>query len=62
METAEAILQDKSADLVAFGRGFLANPDFVKRIEKNGPCNDVDLNTCPGRKDYTDNSLKKSKQ
>lgn len=61
-ETAEAMLQDKSADLVAFGRGFLANPDFIKRIEKNGPCNGVDLNTCPGRQDYTDNSLKNSKQ
>ena len=32
--TAEAKLQDGSADLVAFGRSFLANPDFMKRIEK----------------------------
>jgi N-ethylmaleimide reductase len=61
-ETAEAMLQDKSTDLVAFGRGFLANPDFIKRIEKNGLCNGVGLNTCPGLKDYTDNSFKNSKQ
>jgi N-ethylmaleimide reductase len=36
-QTAEQKLQDNSADLVAFGRGFLANPDFVSRIEKKRP-------------------------
>lgn len=58
-ETAEEMLQDKSADLVAFGRGFLSNPDFVSRIEKNVPLNDVDFNTlyAPGEVGYTDYSL-----
>lgn len=38
-ESAEEMLQDGAADLVAFGRGFLANPDFAGRIEKNaGGC------------------------
>jgi N-ethylmaleimide reductase len=62
-ESAEAILQDNSADLVAFGRGFLANPDFVNRIEKNVPLNDVDFNTfyAPGEQGYTDYPLYTSK-
>jgi len=55
-ESAEEILQNNTADLAAFGRGFLANPDFVSRIEKNAPLNDVDFNTLytPGDHGYTD--------
>jgi N-ethylmaleimide reductase len=62
-ETAEQKLQDNSADLVAFGRGFLANPDFVSRIEKNVPLSDVDFNTLysPGEAGYTDYPLYNSK-
>lgn len=58
-ETAEQKLQDSWADLVAFGRGFLANPDFVSRIEKNVPLNNVDFNTLysPGEAGYTDYPL-----
>jgi N-ethylmaleimide reductase len=54
-ETAEAKLQDGSADLVAFGRSFLANPDFMRRIEKNVPLNEPDYNTLysPGEEGYT---------
>lgn len=54
-ETAEAKLQDGSADLVAFGRSFLANPDFMRRIEKNAPLNEVDYTTLytPGMQGYT---------
>lgn len=44
-ETAETMLQDGSTDLVAFGRSFLANPDFVKRIEKSEGLNPVNFNT-----------------
>src|SRR5207248_1433062 len=36
-ETAEQELQDGPADLVAFGRSFLANPDFMRRMGKNAP-------------------------
>lgn len=55
-ETAEKILQDNTADLVAFGRSFLSNPDFVKRIENNRTLNDIDYNTLytPGEIGYTD--------
>ncbi|HEX7014559.1 MAG TPA: alkene reductase [Cyclobacteriaceae bacterium] len=42
-ETAETLLEEGPADLVAFGRSFLANPDFVKRIERNAPLNDVNF-------------------
>jgi len=58
-ETAEAKLQDGSADLVAFGRSFLANPDFMKRIEKNAPLNEPDYNTLytPGETGYIDYPL-----
>ena len=62
-ETAEEKLLDNSVDLVAFGRGFLANPDFINRIEKNVPLNDVDFGTLysPGETGYTDYSLYTSK-
>lgn len=55
-ESAEELLQNNTADLVGFGRGFLANPDFVDRIEKNAPLNDVDFNTLysPGEHGYID--------
>lgn len=55
-DTAEAKLQEGSTDLVAFGRTFLANPDFIKRIEKKAPLNEVDYMTLytPGQQGYTD--------
>lgn len=55
-ETAEAKLQAGTADLVAFGRSFLANPDFVRRAEKNAPLNEVDYMALytPGEAGYTD--------
>ncbi|QJD95737.1 alkene reductase [Mucilaginibacter robiniae] len=55
-ETAEAKLQAGTADLVAFGRSFLANPDFIRRIEKNEPLNEPDYNTLytPGEQGYND--------
>ena len=63
-ESAEAMLQNNSADLVAFGRGFLANPDFVSRIEKNVPLNDVDFNLLYSSSEvgYTDYQLYNSKK
>jgi N-ethylmaleimide reductase len=53
---AEAALREGRADLVAFGRPFLANPDFVTRLEKNLPLNAPDFGTfyTPGPKGYTD--------
>jgi len=55
-ETAEEALQAGFADLVAFGRSFLSNPDFVERIKTSAPLNSVDFGTLytPGAKGYTD--------
>jgi N-ethylmaleimide reductase len=55
-ETAEAKLQAGTADLVAFGRSFLSNPDFIRRMEKNEPLNELDYSTLytPGEAGYTD--------
>jgi N-ethylmaleimide reductase len=55
-ETAEAILAKGFADVIAFGRSFLANPDFVSRIEKDEELNQLDFTTLYtiGDKGYTD--------
>jgi N-ethylmaleimide reductase len=54
--TAEAALADNSADLIAFARSFLANPDLVERMKKDAPLNSPDMATfyTPGAKGYTD--------
>ncbi|MDD2851911.1 MAG: alkene reductase [Desulfuromonadaceae bacterium] len=55
-ERAEADLQSGSADLIAFGRPFIANPDLVARI-KNGQLLTVPDQTTfysPGPVGYTD--------
>ncbi|MHA4812556.1 oxidoreductase [Flavitalea flava] len=54
--TAEAALNAGFADLVAFGRSFLANPDLDKRIALHAHLNQPDLTTLytPGAKGYTD--------
>jgi N-ethylmaleimide reductase len=36
-ETAEAALQDNLADLIAFGKPFVSNPDFVERTRNAVP-------------------------
>ncbi|MGN6267105.1 MAG: alkene reductase [Ginsengibacter sp.] len=61
-ETGEAALHAGFADLVAFGRSFLSNPDFVERIKINAPLNAVDFKTLytPGAKGYIDYPALKS--
>jgi N-ethylmaleimide reductase len=52
---AEAIAQHR-ADLVAFGRPFIANPDLVERLRRDAPLNEPDKATFYGgdAKGYTD--------
>jgi len=52
---AEQALQ-QGADLVAFGRPFIANPDLVARLQQNAPLNTPDRATFYGgtEKGYTD--------
>jgi N-ethylmaleimide reductase len=38
-ELAIETLQQNRADLIAFGKLFLANPDLVERLRKNAPLN-----------------------
>ncbi len=53
---AEAALEAKKGDLIAFGRPFIANPDFVTRIDKGIALANPDFATfyTPGPKGYTD--------
>jgi N-ethylmaleimide reductase len=55
-ETGEEVLNNGISDLVAFGRSFLANPDFVTRIERSASLNTLDFTTLytPGAVGYTD--------
>ncbi|RQR55751.1 alkene reductase [Burkholderia sp. Bp9140] len=55
-DSAEAILQSGDADLVAFGRHFIANPDLPERLRRNLPLNAYDRSTFFGGTDagYTD--------
>lgn len=47
-ETGEAVLRANEADLVAYGRLFIANPDLPKRFALNAPLNHYDRNTFYG--------------
>ena len=53
---AEAIIAAGDADLVAFGRNFISNPDLVERLRKNQPLNAYDRSTFYGGdwRGYTD--------
>ncbi|MCM8594014.1 alkene reductase [Accumulibacter sp.] len=53
---AEEVLREQRADLVAFGRAFLANPDLVARLRANAALNEPDAGSfyTPGAKGYTD--------
>jgi N-ethylmaleimide reductase len=54
--TAQALLAEEGADLVAFGRPFLANPDLVERLRAGAELNAPDLSTfyTSDAKGYTD--------
>jgi N-ethylmaleimide reductase len=54
--SAQAALNDGAADLIAFGRPALANPDLVTRLQKDLPLNAVDFSTLytPGEKGFID--------
>lgn len=53
---AEQALATGQADLVAFGRPFVANPDLVERVARRAPLAEFDPDTLytPGAKGYTD--------
>ncbi|MEM7580409.1 MAG: alkene reductase [Mastigocoleus sp.] len=56
-ETAEAALKEGNADLIAFGRPIISNPDLVERFANNWSLNpeaDVKVWYSPGKEGYTD--------
>jgi N-ethylmaleimide reductase len=55
-ELATKVLAADAADLIAFGKPFLANPDLVERLKKGAPLNPPDKATFygGGAKGYTD--------
>jgi N-ethylmaleimide reductase len=54
--TGTAALAAGEADLIAYGRFFLANPDLVQRFRRDVPLNKADISTfyTEGAKGYTD--------
>ena len=58
-QKGDAVSATGTADLVSFGRTFLANPDLPKRFALNAPLNDPDASTFYGgdEKGYTDYPL-----
>ena len=54
--TAQEAVDSGAADLFAFGRGFLANPDLVERLRTGAPLNEPDASTfyAGTAKGYTD--------
>src|ERR1700724_3589439 len=55
-ELADQVLAANAADLIAFGKPFIANPDLVERLERGAPLNAPDKATFygGGAKGYTD--------
>jgi N-ethylmaleimide reductase len=55
-ETAERAVQKGLADLIGFGRLFIANPDLPERLRTGAPLNEpvVDTFYSPGEEGYTD--------
>jgi N-ethylmaleimide reductase len=55
-ELATKQLAANAADLIAFGKPFISNPDLVERLKKGAPLNEWDKNTFygGGAKGYTD--------
>ncbi len=43
--SADAAVAENQADLVAFGAGFIANPDLVERLRRDAPWNAPDPST-----------------
>ena len=55
-ELADKVLAANAADLIAFGKPFIANPDLVERLKRGAPLNAPDKATFygGGAKGYTD--------
>ena len=56
LELANKVLAANEADLIAFGKPFISNPDLVERLKSGAPLNTPDKATFygGGAKGYTD--------
>jgi N-ethylmaleimide reductase len=56
LELANKVLSANAADLIAFGKPFISNPDLVERLKRGAPLNAPDKATFygGGAKGYTD--------
>lgn len=56
LDLANKVLAADDADLIAFGKLFISNPDLVERLKRGAPLNDFDKATFYGgdAKGYTD--------
>jgi N-ethylmaleimide reductase len=61
---ANKVLAADAADLIAFGKPFISNPDLVERLKTGAPLNDADKATFygGGAKGYTDYPVLGAKQ
>lgn len=55
LERAQATLAAGEADLIGFGRPFLANPTLVEKLKAKAPLTEMNyaLNYTPGEEGYT---------
>ncbi|WP_019039619.1 alkene reductase [Psychroflexus tropicus] len=55
-ESGNKVIENEKADMVAYGKLFISNPDLPVRFEKNAELQDWDSDTfyVPGAKGYTD--------
>lgn len=55
-DSAKVAIESNTADAVAFGKLFIANPDLVERFKNSSPLNEWDSSTfyAAGEKGYTD--------
>ncbi|QPF86305.1 alkene reductase [Bradyrhizobium genosp. L] len=61
---ANKVLEAGAADMIAFGKPFISNPDLVERLKAGAPLNEWDKNTFygGGAKGYTDYPTLKAKE
>ncbi|HKL36821.1 MAG TPA: alkene reductase [Salegentibacter sp.] len=63
-ESGNKVIEEGNADLVAYGKPYISNPDLVERFAENIPLSDWDTDTfyVPGAKGYIDYEAKAKKQ
>ncbi|HEY9186088.1 MAG TPA: alkene reductase [Salegentibacter sp.] len=59
-ESGNKVIEEGNADLVAFGKPFISNPDLVERFEQNVELSEYDQETfyTPGKEGYLDYEAK----